>query len=100
MRAAGDARESRAVGTPTHDAALRASPALLAERGRVRLSTRGLSGARSPRAGEVGLSQLLELGSDRRVCLSRADAHRLVHDLQPAESVETPQLAIGGRVPS
>src|SRR5262245_60599428 len=34
------------------------------------------------------------------VCLSRADTHRLLDNLQPAKPVEPPQLAIGGRVPS
>jgi hypothetical protein len=64
------------------------------------LLQRRLSGARSPRAGEVGFSQLLELGPDHRVCLGRADTHGLLDNLQPAERVEPPQLAIRGRVPS
>jgi 8-oxo-dGTP pyrophosphatase MutT (NUDIX family) len=47
-------------------------------------------GACSARVVEVELPQLLELGFDHRVCLSRADADRLVHDLESAEPVQSP----------
>jgi hypothetical protein len=99
---AGPRRARANVGSsprPTRPECPQCLPDRRRDRGSSLLRHSSFAGARAPGIGEAIRPELLELGSDHRVCLGRADSVRLVDDLQSPEPVQSPELAIGGELP-